>query len=238
MRMRADKRLYGQFCGLAMALDVLGERWTLLVIRELLLGPARFTELSDCLPGISPNVLSARLQSLTDRGLIEVESIASDRRGKCYRLTAYGEELRRPVLGLARWGMRLLDQDDDAPAMASRAGWAFLAIQAMILDRPVPDVTESYEFRVGGQSFHVDIQDGTAVAGRGPAQEPVIVLSTDDDTFVRIGAEIVTPFEAALTGRLRIEGDWDAVERCSALMGLPGVSPSPGRRGPRVSASG
>lgn len=214
-----DKRNYGQFCGLAAALDVIGERWTLLVVRELLLGPARFNELCDNLPGIGQNLLSSRLQSLANHGLIESMPVAGDARGKLYRLTPTGEQLRRPVLGLARWGMQMLD----APSLAggaTRAAWGFLAIESMIMDGPAPDVDESYEFRVGDETFHVRVQDGRAVAGRGAVEDPVIVVVTDADTFIRIGAELLSPFEAAVTGRLVIQGDLEAVERCTRLLGL------------------
>ena len=214
-----DKRLYGQFCGLASALDVIGERWTLLIIRELLLGPVRFSELCDNLPALGPNLLSTRLQALTAQGLIESTPVPGDARGKLYRLTPSGEGLRRPVLGLARWGMRLLD-DSVVDVGITRAAWGFLAVEAMVMDSPVPDVDEVYEFRVAEETFHIDVADGAAVARRGPGRDPAIVVTTDAETFIRIGAEMLSPFEAAVTGRLTIEGDLAAVERCTRLMGL------------------
>lgn len=214
-----DKRHYGQFCGLAAGLDIVGERWTFLIVRELLLAPARFSEIADNLPGIGPNLLSERLRSLTVRGLIEAEPVPGDGRGKRYRLTTLGEELRGPLLELARWGMRFLsDNDTDG---ISRGAWGFLAVQAMMhgVDVP-PDVTETYEFRVDQDVFGVHLADGRATAVRGQVVDPAIVVHTDANTFIKIGAEILTPFEAVVSGALRIVGDTAAAQRCARLLGL------------------
>jgi DNA-binding HxlR family transcriptional regulator len=225
-----DKRMYGQFCGIAAALDVIGERWTLLIVRELLLGPARFNELCDNLPGLGPNLLSARLQTLSTRGVIESAAVAGDARGKLYALTDFGQGLRRPVLGLARWGMRLLGESaDDSEVGVARDAWGFLAVEAMIDDGMTPEVDESYEFRVGAEVFHLRVADGQARAGRGTVTDPAIVVTTDADTFIRIGAQLLSPFEAAVTGRLSIEGDGAAVERCTRLLGLAPTTPLPPR---------
>jgi len=214
----ADKRAYRQFCGLAAALDLIGERWTLLIVRELLLGPARFNELSENLPGVGPNLLSARLQSLVAPGVVEVAPVPGDARGKLYQLTPVGEGLRDPVLGLARWGMPFLGNTSENGTV--RDAWGFLAVQAMVHDHPAPDVDESYEFRVGGEVFHIAVSGRTATAGRGSVKSPAIVVTTDADIFIRVGAGMLSPFEAAITGRLTIEGDPAAIQRCTQLMGL------------------
>jgi DNA-binding HxlR family transcriptional regulator/putative sterol carrier protein len=214
-----DKRHYGQFCGLAAGLDIVGERWTFLILRELLLAPARFSEIAENLPGIGPNLLSERLRSLTVRGLIEAEPVPGDGRGKQYRLTGLGEELRGPLLELARWGMRFLsDKDTDG---ISRGAWGFLAVQAMMHGVEVPsEVNETYEFRVDEDVFGVNLANGKATAVRGAVLDPAIVVRTDANTFIKIGAEILSPFEAVVSGVLRIEGDTAAAQRCARLLGL------------------
>ncbi len=222
----ADKRHYGQFCGLAAGLDVVGERWTLLIVRELLISPARFGEIMDNLPGIGPNLLSERLRSMTQHGLVEPCSVPGDARGKQYRLTPLGEDLRAPLLALARWGMYFLSEDD-AVSGISRAAWGFLAVQAMIEGRPVPAVDESYEFRVDNEVFHIEVSGGTVATSRGPAVDPVLIVVTDADTFIRIGAQMLTPFEAVITGTLKIDGDPLAVQRCIHLIGLETRAPTP-----------
>lgn len=125
------RRNYAQFCGLAAGLNIIGERWALLIVRELLIGPARFNEILTNLPGLGPNLLSDRLRALTEHGVIEAGGVRGDGRGKQYRLTSRGEQLREPVLALARWGMPFLTEDD-AVSGTTRAAWGFLAVQAMI----------------------------------------------------------------------------------------------------------
>ncbi|GLY30386.1 winged helix-turn-helix transcriptional regulator [Kineosporia sp. NBRC 101731] len=214
-----DKRMYGQFCGLAAALDVIGERWTLLIVRELLLGPARFNQLAENLPGLGPNLLSSRLQTLANEGLVDSAPVEGDGRGKVYQLTALGAGLRQPVLALARWGLQRLD-DDIAVSGYTRAAWGFLAVEAMVAAGPRPTVDETYEFRVDDEAFHIEVRDGKAVTGRGAGPDPAIICSTDAGTFIRIGAGLLSPFEAVVTGRLNLQGDFEAIERCTRLMGL------------------
>ena len=213
-----EKRHYGQFCGLAAGLDIVGERWTLLIIRELLLAPARFSEIAENLPGIGPNLLSDRLRSLSERGLIEAAPVPGDGRGKQYRLTPLGERLRDPLLQLARWGMGFLTEKDVGGI--SRGAWGFLAVQAMVHGQEVPDVDETYEFRVDDDVFHLRLAGGRATAVRGPAADPAIVVHTDATTFVKIGAEMLSPFDALVSGALRIDGEAAAAQRCTRLLGL------------------
>ncbi len=113
------QRSYKQICGLAQGLDLIGERWTLLVIRELLFGPKRFGALKEALPGISANLLSARLQSLTEAGVVASVELPAPAAGvSAYALTDRGEELREPVELLSLWGMDFLE-----PEAQYEAGW-------------------------------------------------------------------------------------------------------------------
>ena len=215
----ADRRHYGQLCGLAAALDVAGERWTMLILHELLTRPARFGEIADNLPGIGPNLLTDRLKHLTERGLIDSAPVPGDRRGKQYRLTELGEALRPTLESLAGWGTRVLTEADGAHGIG-RPGWSFLALQAMIDDAQVPDAEESYEFRVDDEVFHVAVNGGRTLARRGPADDPVLRVCADASTFMRIGAGISSPFDAMVGSELTIEGDPEAVRRCMRLIGL------------------
>jgi DNA-binding HxlR family transcriptional regulator len=214
------RRLYGQYCGLAAALDVLGERWTLLIVRELLLAPRRYGELLDALPGIGTNLLAERLKFLVEQGVVRrVPATDSDLRRQAYELTGAGESLRRPVLDLARWGMHRLASP--TPATTVRADWGYLAVQAMVDAARLPGVRESYLFRVDDLTFFVSVDDGTARIGRGePPDPPAMVATTDATTFIEIGAGRLSPFEATVCGRLEMSGPPDAVLRCSALLGL------------------
>lgn len=212
------KRDYGQFCGLAAGLNVIGERWTLLIIREMLISPVRFNEMIDNLPGIGPNLLSDRLRSLTEHGVIEHAPVPGDGRGKLYQLTEAGRELRAPLLQLARWGMSFLDENDSDGVV--RAEWGFLAVQAMINEDAIPDVDEVYEFRVGDHTFAIEVKSGQVAFTRGGSADPDLVITSDPDTFVRIGARLTTPFSAIATGNVKIEGDVEAIHRCTHMLGL------------------
>ncbi|MFJ9431937.1 winged helix-turn-helix transcriptional regulator [Streptomyces sp. NPDC101490] len=212
------KREYGQFCGLAVGLDVIGERWTLLIVRELLIGPARFKSLLENLPGIGPNLLTDRLRMLGEHGLVEQTSVADDGRARLYRLTEAGQELRESVLALARWGLKFLDESDTAGA--TRAEWGFLAVQALVIDEAVPEVDETYEFEVGDQTFQILVRGGKVSFERGSVAEPALTISCDAGTFVRVGARLLSPFQAIATGDVRVKGDPGAVLRCSLMLGL------------------
>ena len=214
----AGKRDYGQFCGLAAGLNIIGERWTLLIVRELLIGPARFNELSENLPGIGPNLLAERLRTLGEHQLIEQVSVVGDGRGKLYRLTELGEELRTPLLGLAKWGMGFLSVGDKDGEV--RAEWGFLAVQAMVDEERIPDVEESYEFRVGEQVFTIRVSGGAVTFHRGAGEQPDLVITSDPGTFVSIGARMLTPFEALAAGEIKIEGPANAISRCTRMLGL------------------
>jgi DNA-binding HxlR family transcriptional regulator len=210
------ERNYRQYCGLAAALDAVGERWTLLVVRELALGPRRYSELLADLPGIGTNLLADRLRKLVELGVVgRVDSAAG---GHCYELTEAGESLREPVRALARWGISLLGEMPEDTAV--RAHWGFLAVEAMADAAEMPGVRETYEFRVDEEVFHLRVEDGAASAVRGPAEHPVLTATTDAATFARIGAGVLTPIEATATGSLTLTGDPGAVLRCSAVLGL------------------
>ncbi|GGL40657.1 winged helix-turn-helix transcriptional regulator [Planomonospora parontospora] len=209
------RRNYGQYCGLASALDVVGERWTLLIIRELLLGPRRYGELLAELPGIGTNLLAERLKSLVEMGVLTKPAS----RDQGYELTEIGRRLRDPVLMLARWGMSFLGAPDDGQEV--RPHWGFLAVQAMIDPDRTPDVDEVYEFHVDEVVFHISVDQGVPRAVEGPATGPCsMVARTDAKTFVEIGAKRLSPFEALASGRLTLSGDPDAIMRSSALLGL------------------
>lgn len=129
-----ERKSYGQFCGLARALDRVGDRWSLLIVRELLLGDRSFRELEGALPGLSPSLLTKRLQELADDGLVVRNE--APRRSKTveYRLTDTGRSLEVVILELIRWGTRWMSSgpgDDRVDA-----GWAPLALRAVLEDRP------------------------------------------------------------------------------------------------------
>lgn len=212
------KRTYQQYCGLAAALDVVGERWTLLLVRELLVRPRRYGELLNDLPGVGTNLLAERLKFLADQGIVRRTNLSDSGKRQTYELTESGQALRPVVLSLARWGLQNADLSSEYEV---RATWALLAVEAMISPAPQP-VDEQYEFHIDDEVFHVDIRAGLARTVDGPAEHPAVTVTTDAVTFVRIGSREVSPLAATLTGRLTLDGagDGEAVLRACALLGL------------------
>jgi DNA-binding HxlR family transcriptional regulator len=212
-----QRRNYGQYCGLAAALDLIGERWTLLIIRELLAGPCRYNVLLANLPGIGTNLLADRLRFLGQAGIIR-QAPREGSKLRIYELTEQGESLRESVLALARWGLGTLDAP--APGEIVRPRWAALAIEAMV-DPAAAGPDEQYEFRIDDEVFHVTVLGSRVTVGHGKATTgPALILSTDSLTFVKIGAGLLNPLEATLTNRLTMDGNEDAIIRCSRLLGL------------------
>jgi DNA-binding HxlR family transcriptional regulator len=207
------ERNYRQYCGLAVALDAVGERWTLLIVRELLTGPRRYNDLLADLPGVGTNLLADRLKKLCAMGVVE-------RQDTGYRVGPRGEELRETVLALSKWGISQLGEPRED--MVARPQWGLLAVQAMADAGRLPEVSESYEFRIDDEVFHLAVDRGALSVARGPAADPVLTIHTDATTFIRIGAGVLGPFEAVATGKLQLSGDQEAVLRCSLVLGLTG----------------
>jgi DNA-binding HxlR family transcriptional regulator len=212
-----QRRNYGQYCGLAAALDVIGERWTLLIVRELLTGPCRYNELLANLPGIGTNLLADRLRFLAEEEVIQQRSQGGTKT-RLYELTRQGDSLRPAVLALARWGLGVLEAPEAEEFVRPR--WGVLAVEAMI-DPGRAGQDEQYEFWLDDEVFHVSVEDGRVGVLQGAAPEvPALVVHTDAVTFVEIGAGRLNPLEATLTRRVVMDGDPDAVLRCSRLLGL------------------
>jgi DNA-binding HxlR family transcriptional regulator len=223
-----ERRLYDQDCGLAYALDVVGERWTLLIVRELLPRPRRYHELLDALPGIGTNLLAERLSFLIEAGL--VAPVDPARRTAGYDLTALGRALHEPILGLARFGLLVGAGRPRSASAVARPAWAALAVEAMIAGGP-PEADEAYQFDVDGEVFHVTAAEGQVRVVPGPAAAPAVIARTDARTFFDLGLRRLDPIEALVSGAVRVTGDPAAVPRCLRLIGLAAEPRIPVRRG-------
>lgn len=213
------RRSYRQYCAMARALDVVGERWTLLIVRELFTGPKRFKDLLEGLPGIGTNLLAGRLKELEGEGLLRRTTLPPPAGSAVYELTERGRDLEPALMGLARWGADLLDEP--RPGEAFRPVWAVQAIKAAIRPEAARWVRETYEFRVGEDIFHVRVDDGVSEPEYGPAFEPDLVVRTDPDTFLSLVSGRLEPADAIETGRLDAEGDPDALGRVGEIFSLP-----------------
>ncbi len=170
-RMSAS-RSYRQTCGVARSLDLLGERWTLLLVRELLLGPKRFGALQEALPGISTNLLSARLQSLVAAGVAEQVRLPPPATVSAYALTERGEALRPAMEALALWGFDLLEPEAEREqGLLARGSWLASTLAAAARGTAAPEPV-AVNFDVDGDRFSVRLQDGGPQVRHGVLDEP------------------------------------------------------------------
>jgi DNA-binding HxlR family transcriptional regulator len=215
-----SRRTYNQYCATARTLDIVGERWTLLLIRELLTGPARFGDLLTSLQGIGTGLLAARLKHLQEAGLIHQITLPAPANTAAYALTEAGAELRPAVLELARWGMRwaLADRRGDE---VFRPGWAVLGMQAVFDAEAARDVRAVYEFRVDDQVWYAHVDRGTIEVAHGPAQRPDAVVETTADTFLELTSGRLSLTGAARAGVAAVSGDRQALRKLPAVFGWP-----------------
>jgi DNA-binding HxlR family transcriptional regulator len=198
-----SRRSYAQYCGLAKALDVLGERWTLLVIRELMLGPKRFSDLLDGLPGIGANVLTARVRTLEAEGVVTKRRLPPPAASTVYELTERGRELEPAVLSLMRWGIDLLGapSDDDR----YRPSWLFNGLRAAFDPDLAKGISRTYRLRVDDEVFTVRVDDGTLDVQHGETAEPDVAMALDSGTLMAIAGGELAPGEAIERGRVQVE---------------------------------
>ena len=207
---------YAQYCGAARALDIVGDRWALLIVRELMLGPRRFTDLIDGCPGISRNLLTERLRTLEHDSVLARRELPAPAARQVYELTEDGRDLSHAMLPLVAWGLRRLGERK--PTESFRSHWAALAM-AVFADRSAArGVEETYEYRVGDDVFHFDVHDGTVELHQGPAPHPAVTVSTDERTWADLASATTTASAAAAAGALQLNGDPEAIERLKRIL--------------------
>jgi DNA-binding HxlR family transcriptional regulator len=217
------KRSYEDGCAAAHALDLVGERWGLLVVRELLLGPKRFTDLRTGLPGISPNILAQRLEDLEQAAVIQRRKLPPPAGAWVYELTEWGMELEPVIMDLGRWGAR-------SPA---RPQGASLSVDALVLSfltmfdpDAAGDLEARYELRFGDDWFHAEVAAGQLTLARGRAERPHAVVEGDANTLAALVYGGRPLADALRAGDLRIVGDASAVGRFFGLFPLPEPAPA------------
>lgn len=220
--MASGARSYGQMCPIARSLDVLGERWSLLIVRELLLGPKRFKDLMAELPGMGTNRLSDRLKTLEADGVIAKTTLPAPGDVPVYVLTEYGEGLRPALVSLAHWGAGLPIDDRIDP---STGRGALLALVRCAETDPelIEGVREVYDFIIGDERFHIVVADGRALPRSGPAPiTPDVTIECDLPTLVMLAVGALAPGAAGQERGARISGVAPAVRRAiGILLGRP-----------------
>ncbi|MBD0357310.1 MAG: transcriptional regulator [Rubrobacter sp.] len=214
----ASMRTYCDGCAAAHALDIIGERWALLVVRELLLGPKRFTDLRAGLPAVSPNVLAQRLRELERAGVLRRRKLPPPAASKVYELTEWGMELEPVIVRLGRWGARSPSKPRDA---ALGVDSLVLSFRTMFAPHTAEGLRASYELRLGEDVFVAVVDDGRFEIARGSAEKPDATIETDAATLAALIYEGRELAEALSAGEVKIEGDEAAVERFVRLFPLP-----------------
>jgi DNA-binding HxlR family transcriptional regulator len=217
------RRNYRQYCATARALDVIGERWTLLLIRELLTGPKRNKDLLENLPGIGTNLLASRLRYLEGSGLVVRTKLPPPAGSVVYQLTELGRGVEPIVMALARWGQNLLGAPCDEDEV--RPSWSVLNMKALFRPERAAGIAESYEFRIDDDVFHVSIENGRANAAQGPAVDPDLVVKADTDTFLAVASGTLLPEQAVESSAAElVVGDLPTMKRCLHLFGIEPIT--------------
>jgi DNA-binding HxlR family transcriptional regulator len=214
----ATTRSYDDGCAAAHALDLVGERWALLVVRELLLGPKRFTDLRAGLPNASPNVLAQRLRGLEAAGVVRRGKLPPPAASRIYELTEWGRDLEPVIISLGRWGVRSPSRPADA---ALGVDSLVLSFRTMFDPGRAEGLEACYELRLGEESFRAEVAEGRLEIGRGFADAPDAVVATDAGTLAALVYGDLDLDDALGSGALETEGDREAVKQFLTLFPLP-----------------
>ena len=220
------QRSYGEACAAAHALDLIGERWALLVVRELLLGPKRFTDLREGLPHASPNVVAQRLRDLESAGVIRRRKLGPPARTWVYELTEWGAELEPVILSLGRWGAR-------SPFRPHRAAFGVdslvMGLKAIFDPKTAGDLSATYEIRFGDERFVLRVEDGAIDVSRGGTREPDAIIDTDPKTLAAILSRTLRFDDALRQGAVTLTGRKGLVTRLIDTLRMPELAPAPTR---------
>jgi DNA-binding HxlR family transcriptional regulator len=199
----AMAKRYAQYCPVAHALELVGERWALLVVRELLGGPKRYTDLAAALPGIGTNILAARLKDLEQAEVIQKRRLPPPAATNVYELTPYGEELREPLYALGRWGARSLGPPAAGDSLAP--GWLVNAVRATCTAGCLPD--KVFELRIDNDAVTARFVDDELLVEAGSSDDADTVIETDPATLFCIASGEISTREALKTKALKVTGD-------------------------------
>ena len=224
-RNASSRRRYEDACGTAHAMDLIGERWALLVMRELMLGPKRFSDIRADLPGISANVLTQRLEGLEEAGIVVRQRLDPPASGQVYALSEWGQQAR-PIMGaMGRWATRSPGHD---PSRHFSAVSLMLSFQAMNQPELGKEIAAVIGFELGRETYHARLGGGMVDVRRGAADA--------DLTFTGAPAAIAAAVYGGVPlgeleggGLLSIAGDRALAERFVTLFPLPPKAPAPGR---------
>ena len=212
------KRSYEDGCAFAQALDLVGERWALLVMRELMFGPKRFTDLKEDLPGIATNMLTQRLVGLEAAGIIQQVDLPRPAKGKAYALTPWGLAFREPLRVMGAWASRSPHLRFEHRLSASAA---MLSLGSMFDEEKATGLRVAVDLRLPGGDFAVLLENGQLSVESGRNPEPDCVVTGDQNAILPV-LYAGKPLEAAVAdGSLAVEGEARALARLATAFRQP-----------------
>jgi DNA-binding HxlR family transcriptional regulator/putative sterol carrier protein len=209
-----SERAYGQFCGFARALEIVGDRWALMIVRDLLVGPKRFSDLHAGLPKIPTNVLTTRLKQLEAAGVAERRALPRPPGGVAYELTSRGRALEDAVVEIGRWGAKLLDVPRDGEIVTTDS--LAMALRTTFRPEAAGDLRAQFEVRIGKIVIHAIVDGPKITVGRGPIEKPDLIVESSPALKDLMAGEI-TPRQALASGAMRITGSRRLFDRFAQI---------------------
>lgn len=209
---------YGQYCPLAHALDTLGERWTLLIIRELLHGPRTYKMMLQNLPDMGAVKLTQRLNMLEKQGILQRKFIEPRTVDEPYVLTDRGRKLEGAIKALAAWGLETLELPRDYEVYSPL--WSLLELQIRFKPHMAQQLNMMFELRIENEIHHIEISHGSLKTHAGPAPSPLFVITTDAATFILILRGMLSIRQAIHLKRVYVDGSLAALSRTLDILGL------------------
>ncbi len=210
-------KTYDQYCGVARALDVVGERWTLLVVRELYGGPKRYTDLLSGIPGVSTDMLAARLKTLEEHDLVVRRTLPPPAASTVYELTDLGRRLEPVLQELGKFGMELLGK---RKGEAFRIHWLELPVRMMFRPERAAGPPMIIQFESAGEAFHARVENGTLQTVIGHHESPDVVFAGDVETLTRASKDRRIAEEAVEKGKLKMRGEKKDIVRVLEILGI------------------
>jgi DNA-binding HxlR family transcriptional regulator len=205
LKCSVPRRVYGQYCGFARALEIVGERWAMMIVRDLLVGPKRFSELQQGLSRIPSNILTDRLKELEAAGIVQRRALPrAEGGGVVYELTPYGSELDEAVIVLGRWGAKRLG--DPRPGEIITADAMCTALRSTFRREAAGHRHARYQLQVGPVTVHAIVRNGMVRVGKGPLENPDLVIEAGP-VIRAIMSQEISPEQALRAKAVRITGD-------------------------------
>ncbi len=220
----ASRRTYADACGIARALDLVGERWALMIVRELLLGPKRFTDIRAGLPHLSADVLAHRLRELEQGGVIEHRTLPPPAASQVYVLTASGRALEPALIALGRWGGANAAPPSAEMCMSLDAH--LVSLRTLFDPARAGDFSARVDLQLDEQRFRAEVANGTIEVERGEAASPDATIATDPGTLLALIHGERTLADVLRTGDARLDGDERITARFLSLFPLPAAAAS------------